>query len=306
MPQHCGHHRGEACSRPGGMDPSEWGAHFCFLYLLALVGTIAVRRTLGGLAGTQGHCASLLDFELEWRKAGALEEVGAIAEGLFLASATYTPPVGFSCNKLQLDGCFLCHQGLGWFFGEPSGQPRGDFPLLAQLRQGRQTDVIWKQKNKISGEGWTPEAHLGRKRSRAKGAWERQKDWEKGRSRGRSWHPLGESSGEKTAPRDRAAERRSLALAGEAGLNGRGHQRGDAHRGPAHDHSVQVRPHAAAHGRSAHRRGPSGLPPSPLLLPHPSLSPPGRSRPARAGGAGSAALEPAGAALALRSRRQCV
>lgn len=63
-------------------DPSEWGAHFCFLYLLALVGTIAVRRTLGGLAGTQGHCASLLDFELERRKAGALEEVGAITEGL--------------------------------------------------------------------------------------------------------------------------------------------------------------------------------------------------------------------------------
>lgn len=63
-------------------DPSEWGAHFCFLYLLALVGTIAVRRTLGGLAGTQGHCASLLDFELERRKASALEEVGAITEGL--------------------------------------------------------------------------------------------------------------------------------------------------------------------------------------------------------------------------------
>lgn len=46
------------------------------------MGTIAVRRTLGGLAGTQGHCAGLLDFELERRKAGALEEVGAIAEGL--------------------------------------------------------------------------------------------------------------------------------------------------------------------------------------------------------------------------------
>lgn len=63
-------------------NPSEWGAHFCFLYLLTLVGTIAVRRTLGGLAGTQGHSAGLLGFELERRKAGALEEVGAIAEGL--------------------------------------------------------------------------------------------------------------------------------------------------------------------------------------------------------------------------------
>lgn len=176
-------------------------------------------------------------------------------------------------------------------------QPRGDFPPLAQLRQGRQTDVIWKQKNKISGEGRTPEAHLGRKRAQAKGAWERQKDWEKGRSRGRSWHPLGESSGEKTAPRVHAAEGRSLALAGKAGMNGPG-----SPESPANDHSVQVRPHAA-HGRSAHRRvrvATLSAPP-----PHPSPSrktPPGPAQE----GQGSAALEPAGAALAPWSPRQCV
>lgn len=49
-------------------------------------------------------------------------------------------------------------------------QPRGDFPPLTQLRQGRQADVIWKQKDTISGEGKTPEAHQGRERPQAKGA----------------------------------------------------------------------------------------------------------------------------------------
>lgn len=44
---------------------------------------------------------------------------------LLLASATYTPPVGFPGNQLQPDGCFLCHHWLGWVSGEPSGlRPR--------------------------------------------------------------------------------------------------------------------------------------------------------------------------------------
>lgn len=149
--------------------PSERGAYFCFLYLLTLVGTIAVRGSPGGLAGTQGHCARLLGLELERRKPSALEEVGAITEGLILTSATYTPPVGFPGNQLQLDGCFLCHHWLGWIFGEPSGQPRGDFPPLTQLPKGRQADVIWKQKDTIS-EGKTPEGHQGRERPQVKGA----------------------------------------------------------------------------------------------------------------------------------------
>lgn len=150
--------------------PSERGAYFRFLYLFTLVGTITVRGPPSGLAGTEGHCACLLGLELEWGKASALEKVGAIAEGLILTSATYTPPVGFPGNQLQPDGCFLCHHWLGWIFGEPSGQPRGDFPPLTQLRQGRQADVIWKQKDTISGEGKAPEAHQGRERPQAKGA----------------------------------------------------------------------------------------------------------------------------------------
>ena len=32
--------------------------------------------------------------------------------------------------------------------------------------------MIWKQKNKISGEGETPEAHQGRERPQVKGAWD--------------------------------------------------------------------------------------------------------------------------------------
>lgn len=39
----------------GGMEsqlPSEWGAYFCSLYLLALVGAITVRGSPRGLAGT--------------------------------------------------------------------------------------------------------------------------------------------------------------------------------------------------------------------------------------------------------------
>lgn len=51
-------------------------------------------------------------------------------------------------------------------------QPRGDFPPLTQLRQGRRADVIWKQKNKISGEGKVPEAHQGRESPQAKRAWD--------------------------------------------------------------------------------------------------------------------------------------
>lgn len=62
--------------------PSEWGAHFCLLHPLAPVGAVAVRGLLGGLAGTQGHHPGLLGFELERREAGALEEVGAVTEGL--------------------------------------------------------------------------------------------------------------------------------------------------------------------------------------------------------------------------------
>lgn len=62
--------------------PSERGAYFRFLYLLTLVGTITVRGPPSGLAGTEGHCACLFGLELEWGKASALEEVGAIAEGL--------------------------------------------------------------------------------------------------------------------------------------------------------------------------------------------------------------------------------
>lgn len=54
----------------------------CLLDLLALVGAIAVRGSPSGLAGTQEHCAGLLGLELEWGKASALEEVGAITEGL--------------------------------------------------------------------------------------------------------------------------------------------------------------------------------------------------------------------------------
>lgn len=154
--------RKEAWSRGLG-PPSEWGAHLCFLYLLTLVGTITVRGSPRGLAGTQGHCACLLGLELQWGKARALEEVRAITEGLILAPATYTPPVGLPGNQLQLDGCFLCHHWLGWVFGEPSSQPRGDLPPLTQLRQGRHADVIWK---------WKTEAHQGRERPRAKGAWD--------------------------------------------------------------------------------------------------------------------------------------
>lgn len=76
-------------------------------------------------------------------------------------------------------------------------QPRGNFPPLTQLRQGRQADVIWKQKNKISGERKTPEAHQGRERPQAKGAWEllKKKMLGKGskKSPWRSWHLLGRS-----------------------------------------------------------------------------------------------------------------
>lgn len=105
-------------------------------------------------------------------------------------------------------------------------QPRGNFPPLTQLRQGRQADVIWKQKNKISGERKTPEAHQGRERPQAKGAWEllkKKKCWEKGQRRvpGDLGIYSGAPSG-KTAPWGRAAEGWSLTWAGEAGPNGPG------------------------------------------------------------------------------------
>lgn len=61
---------------------SERGAQFCLLHPLTSVCTIAVRRLLGGLAGTEGHYSGLLGLELEWGEASALEEVGAITEGL--------------------------------------------------------------------------------------------------------------------------------------------------------------------------------------------------------------------------------
>lgn len=77
--------------------PSEWGAHFCLLHPLAPVGAVAVRGLLCGLAGTQGHHPGLLGFELEWGEAGALEEVGAVTEGLVRERETLrelAPPDG--------------------------------------------------------------------------------------------------------------------------------------------------------------------------------------------------------------------
>lgn len=71
----------KAWSRGRGAH-SERGAHLCFLYLLTLVGTVTVRGSPRGLAGTQGHCACLLGLELQWGKARALEEVRAVTEGL--------------------------------------------------------------------------------------------------------------------------------------------------------------------------------------------------------------------------------
>lgn len=46
------------------------------------MGAIAVRGLLGGLAGTEDRCTRLLGLELEWGQASALEEVGAVTEGL--------------------------------------------------------------------------------------------------------------------------------------------------------------------------------------------------------------------------------
>lgn len=117
-------------------QPSERGAHFCLLHPLAPVGAVAVRGLLSGLAGTQGHHPGLLGFELEWGEAGALEEVGAITEGLLLAAATHAPPVGFPCHQFHLDGRFQGHHRLGWDPGEPFGQPGGDVTPLVQLLQG--------------------------------------------------------------------------------------------------------------------------------------------------------------------------
>lgn len=74
--------------------PAQRGAQFRLLHLLTPVGSIAVWGLLGGLAGTEGHHAGLLGLELEWGQASALEEVGAITEGLLLAAAAHAPPVG--------------------------------------------------------------------------------------------------------------------------------------------------------------------------------------------------------------------
>lgn len=109
--------------------------------------------------------------------------------------------------------CVLKEEGIG-----RTHQPRGDFPPLAQLQQGRQAEVIWKQKNKISGEGRTPETHLGRKRPQAK-AWERQKGWKKGRSRGRNLGVHSLIPQEKGLPQGKRGRGAESGLAGEAGLD---------------------------------------------------------------------------------------
>lgn len=161
-------------------------------------------------------------------------------------------------------------------------QPRGDFPPLAQLRQGRQADVIWKQKNKISGERKTTEGHQGEKkkdhRPRGRGSNNRvggrvtEEAW---RIRASTW---GCSLRKKTAQRGRSAEGWSL-TPGRRGQTARGHQGGDAHPDTAHDQSVQIRAHAA-HDRRGVRIAALSAPPRP---PEDTTQP-------RAGGAGPSSL----------------